>query len=161
KALGTHSCTFHGEKAGRILCEAATGVHATLPAMRKSRFGAAAAAALLCLGASDLLPSRVADVAKAVEQVRGRRFERSVPASEIEEAALRRTLQSKLAEGMPASPEDTIRTLVALGLVDETPNVVEKLIDLYASQVVAFYDPQPRRFYVVKGGEGALGSLGG
>ena len=130
--------------------------------MRKGRLCAAAAfGALACLGASDLLPSRVAEVAKAVEQVRGRRFERSVPASEIEEAALRRTLQSKLAEGMPASPEDTIRTLVALGLVDETPNVVDKLIDLYASQVVAFYDPEPRRFYVVKGGEGALGSLGG
>jgi hypothetical protein len=130
--------------------------------MRKSRpVAVAALAALACLGASELLPSRVAEVAKAVESVRGRRFERPVPASEIEETTLRRTLRSKIAEGMPASPEDTIRTLVALGVMDDAPNVLDRLIDLYASQVVAFYDPEPRRFYVVKGGEADLASLGG
>ena len=29
--------------------------------------------------------------------------------------------------------------------------MVERLLDFYASQVVAFYDPEPRRFYVVRG----------
>ena len=41
-----------------------------------------------------------------------------------------------------------------LGLIDETPDLVERLVDFYASQVVAFYDPEPRRFYVVRGAAG-------
>lgn len=128
--------------------------------MRKGRAAALfLVAAALAMGATDLLPARVDEIAKAVEQVRGRRFERSVPASEIDQAQLRRVLRGKLAEGFPAPPEDTLRTLCALGLMEDAPNVVDRLIDLYASQVVAFYDPEPRRFYLVKGGEAALGSI--
>ncbi|MGH9398857.1 MAG: hypothetical protein ACRD00_00705 [Thermoanaerobaculia bacterium] len=128
--------------------------------MRKARAAALfLPAALLVMGATALLPARVDEVARAVEQVRGRKFERAVPASEMDQAELRKVLRAKLAEGFPASPEDTLRTLVVLGLVEDAPNVIDRLIDLYASQVVAFYDPEPRRFYIVKGGEAALGSL--
>ena len=128
--------------------------------MRRVRTGGLLAiAAVLVMGATALLPARVAEVAKRVEQVRGRRFERSVPASEIDQAELRRMLRGKIAEGFPAAPEDTLRTYVALGLMEDAPNVLDKLIDLYASQIVAFYDPEPRRFYLVKGGEAALGSF--
>lgn len=112
--------------------------------------------ALLAAGATALLPARVEQVARAVEQVRGRRFERSIPASEIDAVELKRVLRSKLLEGFPASPEDTMRTLVALGFIDETPNLVDRLLDFYASQVIAFYDPQPRRFFLVKGGASAI-----
>lgn len=128
--------------------------------MRKVR--AAALLGLACtlaLGATALLPARVDEVARDVERVRGRKFERSVPASEIDQTELRKLLRSKLAEGFPASPEDTLRTLVALGLMEESPNVIDRLIDLYATQVVAFYDPEPRRFFLVKGSEGALSPL--
>ena len=111
------------------------------------------------MGATALLPARIDAIAREVERVRGRKFERSVPASEINQAELRRVLRAKLAEGFPAPPEDTLRTLVALGLMEEAPNVIDRLIDLYATQVVAFYDPEPRRFFMVKGGEAALGPL--
>ena len=122
---------------------------------------ALALAAVAGLGATALLPARVAQVARVVEQVRGRRFERPVPASEIGPEELKRVLKSKVAESFPASPDETLRTLVAFGLIDETPKLLEKLVDFYASQVIAFYDPEPRRFYVVRGIEKTLEKEGG
>ena len=114
------------------------------------RLAALAVAAIAVLGATALLPARVEQVAREVEKVRGRRFERAVPASEIDAKELKKVLRSKVAESFPASPEDTLKTLVALGLIDDTPNLVERLVDFYASQVIAFYDPEPRKFYVVR-----------
>jgi hypothetical protein len=125
---------------------------ATLPIVRKLR----GLALLLCLavtGATALLPARVEQVAREVEKVRGKRFERSVPATEIDGRELRKVLRSKLGESFPVSPEETLRTLAAFGLVEETPRLIDRLVDFYASQVIAFYDPEPRRFYVVKGAE--------
>jgi hypothetical protein len=109
------------------------------------------AAVLLC-GASTLLPARIREVSRLVEDVRGRRFEGPVPASEIDGVALRKFLQVKLAESFPASPEETLRSLSVLGLIEKTPDLVDRLLDFYASQVIAFYDPEPRRFFVVRGG---------
>jgi hypothetical protein len=129
--------------------------HATLPAVKVLR-RLALLAALAALGATALLPARVAEVAREVEKVRGRRFEKAVPASEIDAAELKKVLRSKLAESFPAPPDDTLRTLIALGLFEETPNLIDRLVDFYASQVIAFYDPEPRRFYVVRGAEKAL-----
>lgn len=120
------------------------------------RLAALAAAAIAVLGASALLPARVEQVAREVEKVRGRRFERPVPASEIDGRELKKVLRSKIVESFPASPEETLRTLVVFGLIDETPKLLDRLVDFYASQVIAFYDPEPRRFYVVKGADKAL-----
>jgi hypothetical protein len=127
---------------------------------------AAVVGAVLSLGATTLLPARVEEVARSVEKIRGRRFERAVPASEIDASELKRILRSKIGESFPASPADTIRTLVAFGFIDETPNLLDKLVDFYVSQVVAFYDPEARRFYVVREAEkslesSGLGALGG
>jgi len=96
---------------------------------------------LLAVGASPLLPARIKEISRLVEDVRGRRFEGAVAASEIDAASLRTFLRVKLTESFPASPEETLRSLAVLGLIDETPDVVERLLDFYASQVVAFYDP--------------------
>ena len=119
--------------------------------MRRFRALAGLLAGALCLGATALLPSRVEEVARAVEQVRGKRFERTVPASEIDLPDLKRILRSKVGESFPTTPADTLRTLAAFGFIENTPNLIDKLIDFYASQVIAFYDPEPKRFYVVKG----------
>ena len=64
----------------------------------------------------------------AVEKVRGRKFDRAVPAerdrpAELQEGPSRRSSPRVF----PASPEDTLRTLVALGLIEETPNLIDKL----------------------------------
>jgi hypothetical protein len=117
------------------------------------RFALLAVAVAAVLGATTLLPARVEQVAREVEKVRGRRFQGRVPASEIDARELRSTLRSKVSESFPAPPDDTFRTLVAFGLIDQAPNLLDRLVDFYASQVVAFYDPEPRRFYVVRGVE--------
>ncbi len=114
--------------------------------------------ALLTAGATALLAARIDQVAREVEQVRGRRFERRVPASEINPAELKRVLRAKLLEGFPASPEETMRTLVAIGFFEETPNLVDRLLDFYAGQVIAFYDPEPRKFFLVRGAQAAVPS---
>ena len=121
--------------------------------MKMERLPAAllACLALLTAGATALLPARVEEVARQVESVRGRRFERQIPASEIDPVELKKVLRAKLLEGLPASPEDTMRTMVAIGFFDETPNLVDRLLEFYASQVIAFYDPEPRKFFLVKG----------
>jgi len=122
---------------------------------RRRRLWAAgiAVSALLSLGLTDLLPDRISEMSRQVEEVRGRKFERPVPASEIDVAEAKKVLREKILEGLPASPEDSFRSLVALGLIDEAPHLLDTLVDFYASQVIAFYDPLPRRFFVVKGAE--------
>lgn len=131
-----------------------------LPVKRVRTVAALAVLAVVALGSTALLPARVEQVARAVEEVRGRRFQRQVPASEIDSPELKRVLRSKISESFPTSPEDTVRTLVAFGFIGETPKLVDRLVDFYASQVVAFYDPEPRRFYVVRGAEKALEAAG-
>jgi hypothetical protein len=69
-------------------------------------------------------------------------------------------LRGKLVESFPAAPEEMLRSLAVLGLIETTPDLLERLVDFYASQVVAFYDPEPRRFYVVRGAAGPLGGTG-
>ncbi|HEX9305612.1 MAG TPA: hypothetical protein VGA31_14280 [Thermoanaerobaculia bacterium] len=114
--------------------------------------GAALLLALLTVGATTLLPTRIREVSKLVEEVRGRRFENAVPASEIDPATLKKFLRGKLVDSFPAAPDVTLKSLAVLGLIDQTPDLLERLLDFYASQVIAFYDPEPRRFYVVRGG---------
>jgi hypothetical protein len=124
--------------------------------MRRGGFLAAALVAAAALGATALLPARVEQVARSVEEIRGRRFQRAVPASEIEGPELKRVLRAKLTESFPVSPEETLRTLSAFGLIPETPGLVDRLVDFYASQVIAFYDPESRRFFVVRGADQSL-----
>ncbi len=113
--------------------------------------------AVLAAGFSEVLPDRVAESSRAVEEVRGRKFSRAVPATEIDAAEARRIIRAKLEEGLPASADDYLRSLSVLGLIDEVPGTLDRILDLYNSQVIAFYDPQPRRFFVVKGAAGGLG----
>jgi hypothetical protein len=112
-----------------------------------------ALAASLAAAATDLVPQRVAEISRQVEEVRGRRFGRPVPATEVDAAEARRILRGKILDGLPASAAEYLRSLVALGLIEDAPGTLDRLIDFYASQVVAFYDPEPRRFYVVQGAE--------
>ncbi len=114
------------------------------------------ALSVLAAAATDLLPAKVSEFARVVETVRGHKFDRPVPAGQIDAGELRQTLRAKLGESFPASPEDTRKSLVALGLIEDTPDLVDRLVDFYASQVIAFYDPEPRRFFVVHGTEQSL-----
>ncbi len=114
-----------------------------------------ALSAVLILGFADLLPDRVAEYSRRVEEVRGRKFSRPVPASEIDKAELRKVLRSKLAEQLPVPAEEYFRSLATVGLIDDQPGLLDTLVDFYSSQVIAFYDPEPRRFFVIRGAEGS------
>lgn len=131
-------------------------------AVRRFRGGHAAilTAALLATGATSLLPARVREISRAVEEVRGRRFAGPVPASLMNPAALKTFLRGKLVDSFPAAPEDALRSLAVLGLIENKPDLLERLLDFYVSQVVAFYDPEPRRFYVVRGEGSPLDGTG-
>ncbi len=68
---------------------------------RPARLAGIALAAAAVLAAADLLPERMAQVSRSVEEVRGRRFSRAVPASRIDKAEARRVLRAKISEGLP------------------------------------------------------------
>lgn len=120
--------------------------------------GAAVRAAGAAASGADLVPERMAQVSRSVEQVRGRKFARAVPASRIDKAELRRVLTAKIAEGLPTGLDEYFRTLAAVGLIELSPRLTDALVDFYVSQVVAFYDSDTRRFYVAEGAEAAAGA---
>ena len=122
-----------------------------------ARMAGIALAAAAVLVAADLLPDRMTEVSRSVEEVRGRKFTRTVPASRLDKAEARRVLRGKISEGLPVPVEEYFRSLVAIGLIEDSPRLLDSLVDFYASQVVAFYDPDSRRFYVVEGAEGLAG----
>jgi hypothetical protein len=99
-----------------------------------------------CANASQLDPG-----IKAVEQIRGRKFVSSVRNVTIDRADLRKHLEEQMARTTPYSLEDWGRVLRALQLVD-TPNaeILPKLLSLYESQVLAFYDPQTHTYYSIR-----------
>lgn len=129
-----------------------------MPRKRLLRMAGVLLAAAGVAGFADLLPDKVAEVSRSVEEVRGRRFSRSVPASEIDAAETRRVLRAKLLEALPAPAEEVFRSFAAIGLIEDSPKLLDALLDFYASQVVAFYDPDSRRFFVVQGTEAIIGA---
>jgi hypothetical protein len=112
----------------------------------------------LALAPQATIEAAIADSARRVEEIRGRRFSRSVPAAEIDTKELERVLREKLAEGLPAPPRETLRTLAALGFVEDAPDLLERLLSFYVSQVAAFYDPDRGKFWVVKGAMEEIGA---
>ena len=129
-----------------------------MPQKRLLRAVGVLAAAGILSGFSDLLPDKVAEVSRSVEEIRGKRFSRSVPASEIDAAEARRVLRTKILEALPAPVEEVFRSFAAIGLIEDSPKLLDTLLDFYGSQVVAFYDPDTRRFFVVKGTEALVGA---
>ncbi|HET7452889.1 MAG TPA: hypothetical protein VFL12_09120, partial [Thermoanaerobaculia bacterium] len=121
--------------------------------------------ALLTAGAAPPpgIADRVADASKTVESVRGRTFRRPVPAESVGAAKLRTLLSQKLAEGLAVPPDDYFRSLAAIGAIDaaEVPGLLDRLLDFYGGEVLAFYDPAEGEFFVSTSGKERLGGFGG
>jgi hypothetical protein len=99
-----------------------------------------------CAEASPLGPAM-----KAVEQIRGRKFTGDVRNVTIDRAELGKHLEAQMAQTTPYPLEDWGRILRALQLVDiDGKQIVPKLLALYESQVLAFYDPQTHTYYSIK-----------
>ena len=99
-----------------------------------------------CANASPLAPGM-----KAVEEIRGRKFTGEVRNVSIDRADLARHLKQQMEKSTPYSLQDWGRVLRALQLVDVQPDeILPKLLSLYESQVLAFYDPHAHTYYSIK-----------
>ena len=105
---------------------------------------------------------RVADARRTVEAVRGRAFRRPVPAETVGPEKLRKLLAQKLAEGLAVPPEDYFRSLAAIGAIapSDVPGLLDRLLDFYGGEVLAFYDPAEGKFFVSTSGKERLGGFG-
>jgi hypothetical protein len=98
---------------------------------------------------------------QAVEKIRGRKFDGSVKNVSIDRSALPGLLREQMAKDLPYSLEEWVSVLRALQLVDEPPaEVLPKLLALYESQVLAFYDPHSHTYYSIKQMPEAMQKLG-
>jgi hypothetical protein len=99
---------------------------------------------------------------QVVEEVRHRTFLRPVPESAIDSSRLRSVLEQKFAEGLPIALPEYFRCLSALGALDpaDLPGLSARLFAFYESQVLAFYDPSSRQFFVSEAARDKLGALG-
>ena len=96
---------------------------------------------------ADELKKPMADV----ERLRGLTFLHDVAQRTIERSDLRDVLRREIAKSLPYSADDYARVLQALQLVDpKQPALIEKMLDLYESQVLAFYDPLSHTYFAIR-----------
>lgn len=87
---------------------------------------------------------------KTVEKLRGLTFEHPVVQRTITRAELPTILRAQMEKSLPYSPDDYALILRALQLVDNgTSDLVGSMLDLYQSQVLAFYDPLTHTYYAI------------
>jgi hypothetical protein len=87
---------------------------------------------------------------KTVEKLRGLTFERPVVQQTITRADLPKMLRAQMEKSLPYSPDDYALILRALQLVDGgSSDLVGSMLDLYQSQVLAFYDPLTHTYYAI------------
>lgn len=99
-----------------------------------------------CANASPLAPAM-----KAVEEIRGHTFTGEVRTVAIDRTELGKHLEQQMKQGTPYSLDDWGRILRALQLIDvEGSQIVPKLLALYESQVLAFYDPHSHTYYSIR-----------
>jgi hypothetical protein len=105
---------------------------------------------LLALGARG---ATIEEEMRAVERIRGLRFLAPIRTVEIDRSDLPGRLREQFAKSLPYSIEDWSEVLRALRFVSEDANaeaIVASLLELYQSQVLAYYDPPTKTFYTVR-----------
>lgn len=99
-----------------------------------------------CAQASPLKPGM-----DAVEKIRGLEFKSDVRNVTIDRSELAAHLQEQMKRTTPYPLGDWARLLRALQLVDvEGSQILPKLLALYESQVLAFYDPHSHTYYSIR-----------
>src|SRR5215468_7498257 len=112
-------------------------IRARLFRRKPRRIAAAAALALLAAraaaenaesGLASHLARSVKEAQALVETVRGVPFGGTVPSALLPEKDLPKLLEKKLVEDLPASFDKYAATLVAIGLLDPTPDLLKHLV---------------------------------
>jgi hypothetical protein len=97
---------------------------------------------------------------KTVERLRGLTFEHPVTQRTITRAELPKVLRAQMEKSLPYSPDDYALILRALQLVDAgSSDLVRTMLDLYQSQVLAFYDPLTHTYFALDQMPPAAGGL--
>lgn len=108
-------------------------------------------AAALLAAAPLLADSPLAAPMHDVERIRGLRFEHDIRHVSIGRAELPARIQEQMRKSMPYSFDDYMQVLRAMQLVDgKTDTLMTQLLDLYQSQVLAFYDPLDHVYYSIR-----------
>jgi hypothetical protein len=116
---------------------------------RMSRRLANLVAVLLFVSASAGAASLDAEM-KTVERLRGLTFTHPVAQKTLTRAELPKVLRAQMEKSLPYSPDDYALILRALQLVDGgAKDLVASMLDLYQSQVLAFYDPQAHVYFSI------------
>jgi hypothetical protein len=105
---------------------------------------------LISAAAPTLRASSLEADMKTVERLRGLTFDHPVAQKTITRAELPQVLRAQLEKSMPYSPDDYELVLHSLQLVDAgTTDVVGRMLTLYESQVLAFYDPLTHTYFAL------------
>ena len=105
--------------------------------------------------------SPLAKEMREVERLRGLTFLHDVTQRTIDRSQLRSLIREQLAKSIPYSIDDYVKILKALQLVDaSTPNVVDRMFQLYDAQVLAFYDPMTHTYFAIRQLPESLAGLG-
>jgi hypothetical protein len=117
------------------------------------------AAALVLLSATAHAASLETEM-KTVERLRGLTFDHPVTQRTITRAELPKVLRAQMEKSLPYSPDDYALILRALQLVDAgSSDLVRTMLDLYQSQVLAFYDPLTHTYFALDQMPSAAGGL--
>jgi len=128
--------------------------------MRMSRaFRLACSALILLAGAAAAEPLSTA--MREVERLRGLTFVHDVAQRTVNRDDLRALLRAEVVKSFPYAPEQYVEILSAFQLVDtRSPELIDTLLDLYQSQVLAFYDPRSHTYFAVRELPAAVTGLG-
>jgi hypothetical protein len=113
-------------------------------------------ALLASLAALSLFADDLSDQTATVERIRGLKFVKPVEQKTMARADLRKFITAQLEKELPVKPDQYLRVMDALELIDKKPDTLDKLLALYEAQVLAFYDPSTHVYYSLdKAPEGA------
>lgn len=118
-------------------------------------------AAVLILGAVSCLASPLTPQMREVERLRGLTFLHDVAQQTIDRKELRGVLQKQLASSVPYSLQEYASILQALQLIDSSSGAVDRMLELYDSQVLAFYDPLSHTYFAIRELPAAVAGIAG
>jgi hypothetical protein len=124
--------------------------------MRMFRRLSILAAAIVLVGATSLDKDM-----REVERLRDLTFLHPVAQKTIDRTELRPLIRQQLSKEIPYSLDDYIRVLKDLQLIDpKTTGVMDKMFELYDSQVLAFYDPASHTYFAIRQLPQAIANIG-
>jgi hypothetical protein len=111
-------------------------------------------------GAASPYAREVAESVPKIEAAVGLKFKRPPRLEERSKDQVRKFLEDKFNESLPASElAGQQSALRLLGLIPDTMQLRPFLLDLLTEQIVGYYDPRTKVLYVVKGADQTMASV--